>query len=179
MVKEMSWHKHYPAEIPRSIEYDKKPLHAYLEDSAKEFPEMKALHFMGNEISYKELFKQSKQMANYLQSLGLKTGDRVAIMLPNTPQAVISYYGALMAGGIVVQTNPLYTPRELRYQMQDSGANFMICLDILLPRVQQIQSETDLQQVIIAEIKDYLPFPKNFIYPFMQKKQYGFSVNVE
>lgn len=179
MVKEMSWHKHYPAEIPRSIEYDKKPLHAYLEDSAKEFPEMKALHFMGNEISYKELFKQSKQMANYLQSLGLKTGDRVAIMLPNTPQAVISYYGALMAGGIVVQTNPLYTPRELRYQMQDSGANFMICLDILLPRVQQIQSETDLQQVIIAEIKDYLPFPKNFIYPFMQKKQYGFSVKVE
>src|SRR5699024_41499 len=76
-------------------------------------------------------------------------------------------------------TNPLYTPRELRYQMQDSGANFMICLDILLPRVQQIQSETDLQQVIIAEIKDYLPFPKNFIYPFMQKKQYGFSVKVE
>src|SRR5690625_7087754 len=71
-------------------------------------------------------------MANYLQSLGLEKGDRVSIMLPNTPQAVVSYYGALMAGGIVVQTNPLYTPRELKYQLKDSGATFIVCLDIIL-----------------------------------------------
>jgi len=179
MLKEKSWHKHYPGEIPKTLEYDERTLHSYLEDSAADFPEMKALHFMGKEMTYTELLKESKQMANYLQSLGLEKGDRVAIMLPNSPQAVISYYGALMAGGIVVQTNPLYTPRELKYQMNDSGSKFIVCLDILLPRVQQVQKDTNLKHVIVAEIKDYLPFPKNIVYPFLQKRQYGFSVKVE
>src|SRR5690625_2397175 len=122
MVTERSWHKHYPEEIPKSIEYAERTLYSFLEDSAKEFSEMKALYFMGTEMTYKELLEKSMKMANYLQSLGIKKGDRVAIMLPNTPQGVISYYGTMMAGGIVVQTNPLYTPRELKYQMQDSGA---------------------------------------------------------
>lgn len=179
MLQEKSWHKQYPKEIPKKIKYDERTLHSYLVESAKEFPKMKALHFMGREMTYAELFEESKKMANYLQSLGLKVGDRVAIMLPNTPQAVISYYGALMAGGIVVQANPLYTPRELKYQMKDSGSRFIICLDILLPRVQQVQAETELEHVIVAEIKDYLPFPKNIVYPFLQRRQYGFSVKVE
>lgn len=179
MVTERSWHKHYPEEIPKSIEYAERTLYSFLEDSAKEFSEMKALYFMGTEMTYKELLEKSMKMANYLQSLGIKKGDRVAIMLPNTPQGVISYYGTMMAGGIVVQTNPLYTPRELKYQMQDSGAKVIVCLDILLPRVQQVQDETDLEHVIVAEIKDYLPFPKNVIYPFIQKRQYGISVKVE
>src|SRR5699024_3301285 len=100
-------------------------------------------------------------------------GDRVAVMLPNCPQAVISYYGALMVGGVVVQTNPLYTERELEYQMKDSGAEFIVCLDILLPRVESIRDQTEIEHVIVAEIKDYLPFPKNLMYPFIQKRQYN------
>lgn len=100
-------------------------------------------------------------------------------MLPNTPQSVISFYGVMMAGGIVVQTNPMYTERELAFQMKDSGAKAIVALDILFPRIKKIQGETELEHVIITVIKDYLPFPKNLVYPFIQKKQYGFSVKVE
>src|SRR5699024_7381245 len=111
--------------------------------------------------------------------LGLKKGDRVAIMLPNCPQTVISYYGALMAGGIVVLTNPLYKERELEYQMLDSGAEYIICLDILVPRVTSVRNNTSLKHVIVTGIKDYLPFPKNMIYPFIQKKEYNMVIKVE
>ena len=178
-IDQQPWLAHYPDEIPQTITYDEKGLHELLIDSAERFDTMKALHFMGKEMSYADVFTESKKFANYLQRLGLEKGDRVAIMLPNTPQAVISYYGALLAGGIVVQTNPLYTERELLYQMEDSGATFIVCLDILLPRVTQVKDETDLKHVIVAEIKDYLPFPKNLIYPFIQRRQYNMVVKVE
>lgn len=173
------WQKHYPAEIPTTIEYDEKPLHAFLSESAQSYPEKKALHFMGMELSYSELYRQTRKMANYMQSLGLKKGDRVAVMLPNSPQAVISYYATLMAGAIVVQTNPLYKERELEYQLKDSGATFIVCLDILLPRVANVRPKTDLKHTIVTGIKDYLPFPKNRLYPFIQKKQYNMVVKVE
>lgn len=173
------WHDHYPKEIPISIDYDEKPLSSYLEETASKFPEKKALHFMGKELSYGEVYTQAKQFANYLQSLGLEKGDKVAIMLPNSPQAVISYYGILLAGGIVVQTNPLYTERELEYQVKDSDTTFIICLDILLPRVSNVQGKTDIKHKIVTGIKDYLPFPKNLVYPFIQKREYNMVVKVE
>ena len=84
-----------------------------------------------------------------------------------------------ICGAIVVQTNPLYTERELAYQMTDSGAKAIISLDILFPRISKIVKETELEHVIITGIKDYLPFPKNLIYPFIQKKEYGITVKVE
>lgn len=176
---EKKWHVHYPDEIPRSISYDEKPLHAFLKEGATRYKEKKALHFMGKEISFAELYLQAKKMASYMQSLGLQKGDRVAVMLPNCPQAVISYYGALMAGAVVVQTNPLYKERELEYQLKDSGAKLIICLDILLPRVTSIRKNTAIKHTIVTGIKDYLPFPKNILYPFIQKKQYNMVVKVE
>ncbi len=110
------WFKNYPEEVPRSIEYDKRPLQDFLKDAAEKFPDKVAIHFMGKELTYEEVFNSAKKFASYLQGLGLEKGDRVAIMLPNTPQSVISYYGALLGGAVVVQTNPLYTERELEYQ---------------------------------------------------------------
>lgn len=173
------WHAHYPDDIPKSIAYDEKPLYSYLEETASQFPEKKALYFMGKEMDYEELFTQAKQFANYLQLIGLEKNDKVAIMLPNCPQSVISYYGILMAGGIVVQTNPLYTERELEYQVRDSETKVIICLDILLPRVTNVQGKTDIKHKIVTGIKDYLPFPKNLIYPFIQKREYNMVVKVE
>ena len=172
------WHDHYPVEIPPSLEYDEKPLYAYLVENAKRYKKRKALHFMGKNISYGDLYTESKKMANYLQALGVRKGDKVAIMLPNCPQAVISYYGILMAGGIVVQTNPLYTERELEYQLNDSDSMIIICLDILLPRVTNVKNKTSLKHTIVTGIKDYLPFPKNIIYPYIQKKEYNMVVKV-
>lgn len=173
------WLKHYPNEIPATLTYDGIPIHEYLQRAAANYPSKTALHFMGKELTYQELFLSARKLANYLQKLGIKKGDRVAIMLPNTPQAVISFFGILLAGGVVVQTNPLYTERELEYQMNDSEALAIICLDILFPRVAKIRQKTKLQHIIVTAIKDYLPFPKNLIYPFIQKKQYGLVVNVK
>ena len=179
MDKEKPWLKSYPKEIPKSIQYDEIPLYNFLLESGERHKQKKALHFMGKEISFGELLKKAKQMANFLQSIGLKKGDRVASMLPNCPQAVITYYGVMLAGGVVVQVNPLYTERELEYQVKDSGAKYIVCLDILLPRVSSVREKTDLEHAIVTKVSDYLPFPKNLIYPFIQKRQYNMVVKVE
>ncbi|WP_332689935.1 long-chain-fatty-acid--CoA ligase [Halalkalibacter lacteus] len=172
------WLEQYPEEVPHSIEYDENCLHDYLQRSAKKYPKHVALHFLGKEMTYTELYTEAKKFANQLQSLGVKKGDRVAIMLANCPQGVISYYGALMIGAIVVQTNPLYVERELEHQLIDSGAKVIICLDLVFPKVQKVRSKTNLEYVIVTSIKDYLPFPKNLLYPFVQKKNTGIKVDV-
>ncbi|PLR77744.1 long-chain fatty acid--CoA ligase [Bacillus sp. V3-13] len=179
MSENKPWIKHYPDEIPPSLIYSNEPVQQYLKRAAEEFPEKPAIHFMGKELTFQQVYDSARKFAGYLQSLGIKKGDRVAIMLPNTPSAVIAYYGILQAGGVVVQTNPLYMERELEYQMKDSGAKAIITLDILFPRVTKVMPKTDLEHVIVTAIKDYLPFPKNLIYPFIQKKQYGIVVNVK
>jgi long-chain acyl-CoA synthetase len=178
-MAEKLWLENYPREIPPTLSYDNKPLQSYLKETAEQYPDKTSIHFLGKELSFKEVYESALKFANYLKDLGIKKGDRVAIMLPNTPQSVISYFGILFAGGIVVQTNPLYMERELQYQMQDSGAKAIITLDILFPRVSKVMPETNLEHIIVTAIKDYLPFPKNLIYPFVQKKQYGLVVKVE
>ena len=178
-MTEKVWLKHYPEDIPHSVELPEVPLCQFLTDSFNASPNKVAIHFMGKELTFKEVYESAIKFANYLRSLGVEKGDRVAILLPNCPQAVIAYFGTMYAGGIVVQTNPLYTERELQYQMADSGAKVILSMDILYPRVMKIMKETKLENVIVTGIKDYLPFPKNLIYPFIQKKQYGFSVKVE
>ncbi len=179
MLEAKPWLKMYPKEIPATLEYSLDPVQKFLENSAKLFPEKSAIHFMGKEMTFKQLYEDTVRFAGYLQAnIGIKKGDRVAIMLPNTPQAVIGYFAVLLAGGIVVQTNPLYTERELEYQLKDSGAKAIITLDVLYPRVSKVMPQTELEHIIVTAIKDYLPFPKNLVYPFIQKKQYGIVVKV-
>lgn len=178
-MAEKVWLASYPEEVPHSLELPEIPVHQFLTQAYEYLPNKVAIHFMGRELTYKELYESAMKFANYLRTLGVEKGDRVAIMLPNCPQAVIAYYGTMYAGGIVVQTNPLYTERELQYQMEDSGAKVILVMDILYPRAMKILNETKIENVIVTGIKDYLPFPKNLVYPFIQKKQYGFSVKVE
>ncbi|AOV07298.1 AMP-binding protein [Sporosarcina ureilytica] len=173
------WLNLYPPEISATVNYEKIPIHEYLTRAYKASPDKIAIHFMGKNISYREFYQSALKFANYLRSLGIEKGDRVAIMLPNCPQNAIAYFGILYSGAIVVQTNPLYTERELKYQMVNSGAKAIIALDLLYPRVTSIVKETSLEHVIITGIKDYLPFPKNIIYPFIQKREHGISIKVE
>jgi long-chain acyl-CoA synthetase len=170
-VERKPWLKHYPKEIPAHIDYDERPLQDYLQQAAIKHPDKKAVHFLGKELTYAELYGSALSVANYLLKLGLQKGDRVSVMLPNSPQGVIAYYGALFAGGIVVQTNPLYMERELKHQLGDSGARFIICVDLVYPKVLKVRDETDLEHVIVTRIQDFLPFPKNALYPIVQRKQ--------
>jgi len=165
------WIANYPPETAASLEYPRVPLTYFLEQSAADYPDSCAIYFMGKRITYRELLQLSYQFAHALIDRGVKKGDRVAIMLPNTPQAVISYYGALFAGATVVMTNPLYTERELIHQLNDSGAETIITLDLLFQRVSTVKASTPLKRLIVTSIGDFLPLIKRWLYPLVQKKE--------
>ncbi len=170
---EKRWLKLYPEQIAKNVYYRADTLPQLLKYAANEYPKHKAIHFMGKEMTFKTLYKKTLQFAAYLQHLGVKKGDRVAVMLPNIPQTVISFYAILQAGAIAVPVNPLYQEREIEFIMKDSGAKVIITLDMLYNRVERVMKQTDLEQIIVTSIKDYLPFPKNIVYPFIQAKEQG------
>lgn len=148
----MPWIKHYPEEVRPNLLYPEKTLVEFLWDSAGKYPELQATIFEEQEITFSQLADQVKRLATSLSKLGVKKGDRVAIMLPNCPQAVIGYYAVLTLGAIVVQTNPMYVERELEYQLKDSGAETILILDLLYPRVHAVQANTPLKNIITAAI---------------------------
>ncbi len=164
------WQAIYPEQIPAVLSYEDKPLYSFLKESAEEFPDKVSIHFQGKELTFREVHESALKFAAYLKSIGLQKGERVAVMLPNCPQGVISFFGILMAGGVVVQTNPTYTERELEYQMKDSGAKIILAMDILFPRVSAVASRTDIEHIIVTAIKEYLPFPKKSNLSFYTKK---------
>lgn len=164
------WLRHYPSEVAPTYEYPKHNLARLLVDSAHKFPDRPALYFLGKTLRYREVLEASYRFANALKDLGVSPGDRVSIMLPNCPSAIIAYFGTLMMGGIVVMTNPLYVERELVHQLSDSGATVIVTLDLLFDRVQKAKGKTPIRHVIVTSIKDYLPFPKNVLYPIKMKK---------
>ncbi|WP_202080346.1 AMP-binding protein [Caldalkalibacillus salinus] len=170
MANRIPWSEHYPPQIQPHYDYPNVSLPTFLKEATKKYPQHIALQFLGKTLTYQELYDLSCQFSNALTLNGVKKGDRVAIMLPNCPQAVIGYYGALMAGAIVVQTNPLYTERELEYQLNDAGAKVLLSLDIIYKRIEKIMHQTPLEKVVITSLKDYLPFPKNLLYPLKAKK---------
>lgn len=178
MLTNKPWLKHYPVEVPPVYDYPLHNLAQFLIQTAKEFPTAKALVFLGKKTTYSELLDQSYRFAHVLRDLGIRKGDRVAIMLPNCPQSVAAYFGTLLIGGIVVMTNPLYMPRELEHQLRDSGAEVILTLEPLVKRVEQAMAAAPLKHVIVTSIKDALPFPKNWLYPIKAKRD-GMAAHIE
>ncbi len=174
---EKPWLRFYPEEVAPSYEYPKHNVAQFLVDSAAKYPKHTAVYFLGTRLTYSELLESAYRFANALLKAGIRKGDRVAIMLPNCPQSVISYFGTLLAGCIAVQTNPLYTERELLHQLNDSGARAIVTLDLLFARLVRVRPETSLKLTVITSIKDYLPFPKNVLYPIKVRKD-GHKLNV-
>ena len=149
--------KFWPEGIPQTIGYPEISLPQMLRNAARKFPENSATVFYGARISYKELDTLTDRFATALQDLGVRKGDRVAIFLPNCPQFVIGYYGALKAGAIVVACSPLYKERELEYQLNDSAAETMLTLDLLHAIVSSVKERTKLRNVISTSLLDYFP----------------------
>ena len=124
------WLQHYPADVPAELpDFPYRSLAELLDEAFAKHGDLPAFHFMGTTMSFRELDEQSRIFAAYLQSLGLKQGDRVALMMPNVLQYPVAVAGVLRAGMVVVNTNPLYTPRELSHQMKDSGARAIVILE--------------------------------------------------
>jgi long-chain acyl-CoA synthetase len=157
-----------------------------LEDSARRFPDNPAIHLvlrylgplkLGARLTYRQLMSEVDRFAAALTALGVRRGDRVALMLPNLPQFVIGFYGALKIGAIVVNTNPQYTGREIEHQFSDAGAETVVMLSYLYPRLQEVQPRTAVKRVIITDVPDYVPAPLNLLVKRTLQKQ-GLMVDV-
>lgn len=153
------WLKHYPAQVPPTLTYPDEPLYALLERAADRFGHVDATIFLGGRMTYGEIREQARRLAAGLQSLGVQKGDRVAVMLPNCPQAIIAYYGALMAGAVVVMVNPMYVKRELMHQLTDSGAGTIITADVLFNKLYGVSWEN----AVITGVTEYMPAPMKWL----------------
>ncbi|MBS0433367.1 MAG: long-chain-fatty-acid--CoA ligase [Proteobacteria bacterium] len=168
---EKIWLKQYPAGVPANIDVAQYPsLVALLEDSLKKYASLPAYKFMGKAISFAQLDQASRALAAYLQSLGLAKGDRVAIMLPNIPQYPVAVAAVLRAGYVVVNVNPLYTPRELEHQLKDSGAKAIVIIENFAHVLQQVMSAVPTKKVILTALGDMLGFPKSLIVNYVVRK---------
>jgi long-chain acyl-CoA synthetase len=159
---EKIWLKSYPKSVPEDVDVDAfKSLVDVFETSCKTFSDKPAFSNMGKTITYKELDRLSASFAAFLQkNLGLKKGDRIAIQMPNLLQYPICLFGALRAGLIVVNTNPLYTPREMKHQFNDSGAKAIVILANFAHQLDEIIDDTPVEHVIVTELGDRLGLVK-------------------
>lgn len=180
------WLAHYEKEVPHHIEYPRIPLYRLLDESASKYPDRTAIKLilrylgpitLGAKLTYRQLLDQVNRFAAALAALGVRKGDRVAIMLPNLPQYVIAFYGSMKAGAIVVNTNPTYTAREIEHQFSDAGAETVVLLSGFYNRLKEIQANTQVKRVIITDVGDYVHPPLNILVKSGVKKQ-GLMVEV-
>lgn len=177
---EKPWQAFYEPTVPRTITYPRIPLYQMLEDSARQYPDQTAVKLvlrylgpvmLGADLTYRQLLDQVNRFAAALHALGVRKGDRVALMLPNLPQMVIAFYGALKLGAIVVNTNPTYTAREIEQQFADAGAETVVLLSSLYDKLKSIQGRTAIKHVIIADVADYVPMPWKALVKSSVRKQ--------
>ncbi len=159
---ERIWLEHYPTGISATIDADRHAsIPAAVDEAVQRFATLPAFENMGKVLTYAEMDRLSKQFASYLQHVvGLKKGDRIALQMPNLLQYPVAMMGALRAGLVVVNTNPLYTPHEMRHQFKDSGAKAIVILANFAKHLETILPETAIETVIVTEVGDLLGFPK-------------------
>ena len=154
---EKPWFKFWPEGVPKHIGYPLVPLAELLRKSAQYHPDQTATVYFDKGMTYGELDKAVDRFASALSALEVKKGDKVAIFLPNTPQFVISYYGALRIGAIETAISPLYREREVEHQLRDSQAKTIVILDALYPILDKVLSATKVKNIIVTNLKDYMP----------------------
>jgi long-chain acyl-CoA synthetase len=169
--RDKPWLASYEKGVPEFVEYEDVCLPAFLERSAERFPDRSALNFQGYRISFRRLKEMVDRFASALSAFGVNRSDRVALLLPNTIPCVAAYYAVLKIGAIAVMNNPLYSDRELDHQFNDSGAKLLVTLDLLGNRMIDLRPKTHIKQIVITSIGDYLPFPKNWLFPLVAKKK--------
>jgi long-chain acyl-CoA synthetase len=163
------WINRYDEGVPHSLDYPDWTLPDLLYRSARRFPHSPAVWFYGRRISFIELEELTTKFALVLQSFGVSPGDRVTLMLPNLPQTLICYYGALKAGAVVVQTNPLYVTSEIEQQLLDTGSETMVALDLFYPRIHSALDHTPLKRIILTRVSDFLSPLRRLIYPIQAR----------
>lgn len=172
------WHDRYDEGVPRQLDYPEVPLFHFLEESARRFPEKPCTIFKGAQISYQEMNNLTDRLAAGLVDLGVQKGDRVGILIPNTPQFVMAYFAVLKAGGVVAATNPMYTEREIKHQANDSGMKLMIVMSNYYEKLKNVQPETGIKQLVVTNIKESLPGFTALLFTLLKEKPGGFRVRL-
>ncbi len=168
---EKIWLKNYPPGVSAEIDPDTfSSVKELIEESCKKYSSQPAFTNMGREMSFGELEQKSRYFAAYLQKVaGLEKGDRIALMMPNVLQYPVGIAGALCAGFVVVNVNPLYTPRELKHQLIDSGAKAILIVENFAHTLEQVIGDTEIKTVITTQLGDMLGFPKSALVNFVVK----------
>jgi acyl-CoA ligase (AMP-forming) (exosortase A-associated) len=170
---ERAWLDHYDSGVPYTLGLPAVPIHRLLRSTARRFPLHAAIRYQGNTLTYRRLNRDSSRFANLLRSLGIQPGDRVLLLLPNLPQTIIAYYGTLKTGATVVFTTPFAQPEELARQVRDSGARVLVTLTRRLETARAVQRETQLEHVILTNVKDYLPWPQRLLFTLQREARQG------
>ncbi len=172
------WLKHYDEGVPQTIDYPPVPLFHFLEQAAREHPEIPCTIFKGAKISYREMNEITDRLAAGLAELGVKKGDRVGIFMPNAPQFVMAYFAVLKVGGVVVATNPLYSAREIEHQSNDSGIEVMLVMSNFYNLIKQVQPKTKIRTLVVTNLKEALPPILAFLFGLTKEKKGGFRVQL-
>ena len=183
---EKPWLKHYDEGVPAKVDIPSSPLGQTLTDTASKYPNHPATIFgarvgpmlLDAKLTYRQLDELANRFGAALQQMGVKKGDRVAIMLPNCPQFVIAAYATWRIGAIVVCCNPLYVAREVKHLINDSGAETFLVMSSLYERVKSIRADTDLKRVIVTNIKEYFPALLRFLFKLTKEKEEGHRIDV-
>jgi len=163
------WHRHYESKVPPTAEYPEFGLYQFFQAAAEENPDGAATVFFGKKISYRDLDRRVIRFSDGLASLGVRKGDRVALILPNFPGYPIAHFAVARLGAILVPTNPLYVERELEHQLNDAGAETVITLDSLYPTLEKARPRTSVRNVLVMSIADFLPFPLSILFRLKHK----------
>ena len=166
---EKPWYKFWPEGVPKHIDYPEIPLSDILKNTAESNPNHVAIVYFDKEMNYRELNLACDKFATALADLGVKKGDKVALFLPNIPQFVISYYGAIKIGAIETAISPLYKEREVEHQLSDSEAATIVVLDLLYPILEKVLDKTGVKRVIVTSLKEYMPPAKAFLGSLLKK----------
>ncbi len=171
-MEERLWYKSYAPGVPQHIDFERVTIPQALTRTAREHGDKVVLSFQGKHITYRELDALVNRFARVLTSLGIKEGDKVAVILPNLPQTFIVNMAVFRIGAVLVLNNPLYTERELTYQLSDSDSVLAVTLSVLVPRILSIMPDTGVKKVIGCQVNTYLPFPKKQLFPYVRKELY-------
>jgi long-chain acyl-CoA synthetase len=151
------WHRQYGPGVPVAVQVPPVPVTALLDEAANDFPRSAALGYFGRGTNYRRLRQQVDLLAGSLRKLGVTRGDRVAMVLPNCPEFVLTFYAALRLGAIAVPLNPAFTASELRYRLADSEAELIVVAGSNYEQVAGARTGTPLRDVVVAELTGFLP----------------------
>ncbi len=171
------WLANYDKGVPQTFEIPQVPLQHFLEESARKYPDRACTIFKGAVISFKEMNAITDRIAAALVDMGVKKGDRVGIFMPNTPQFVMAFFGIVKAGGVVVATNPLYTPPEIEHQASDAGIEYMFVMTNFYETIKKAQPKTKIKKLIVTNIKETLPPVLRVLFTLAKEKKGGFRID--